>query len=129
MNVWKCDCGSVFPSDALFRDHWGRCPKMSPADLPIAPAPGRKDDLGKPRYDLLPPKALKEVVQVLTHGAGKYAPENWRQVEGWRWRYMRAGFGHLWDWWGGEKVDKESGLPHLAHAICSLMFLLELDRE
>lgn len=89
---------------------------------------GRKDDAGKPRFDLMPPFAWKAVIDVLTFGAGKYAPENWRKVEGWRWRYYRACLGHVWAWWTGERLDKDSGLPHLAHAVCCLLFLLELDK-
>lgn len=89
--------------------------------------PGQKLDDGKPRWDLLPPKALHEVVLVLTFGANKYSPDNWRQVPGWRWRYFRAALGHLWSWWRGEERDLESGLPHLAHAACCVLFLLDLD--
>jgi hypothetical protein len=88
---------------------------------------GRKDDAEKPRWDLLPFAGLEQVVKVLTFGAKKYAPENWRRVEGWRWRYFRAAIGHLAAWKAGEKLDPESGLPHLAHAACCVLFLLELD--
>lgn len=89
---------------------------------------GRKDDAGKPRWDLLPFAALGDVARVLEFGARKYAPDNWRLVEGWRWRYTRAGLGHLVAFARGEKLDPESGLPHLAHAACCVLFLLELDR-
>lgn len=89
---------------------------------------GRKDDALKTRYDLLPWRGLDAVAQVLTKGAEKYAPDNWRKVEGWRWRYFRAAVGHLMKWWGGEKLDPEWGLPHLAHAACCVLFLLELDQ-
>jgi hypothetical protein len=96
--------------------------------------PGRKDDTGKPRFDLMPLHAYKAVIDVLTYGAGKYAPENWRKVEGWRWRYYRAALGHIWKWAAGEWLDTDpdaagnvSNLPHLAHACCCLLFILELD--
>jgi hypothetical protein len=89
--------------------------------------PGRKNDQGKPRWDLIPLKALGSMVDVLTFGAQKYAPDNWRSVEGWRWRYLRAGLGHIFAWARGEKLDPESGKPHLAHAACCIFFLLELD--
>lgn len=89
---------------------------------------GLKTDAGKPRWDLIPPFALQDVAAVLEFGARKYAPDNWRKVEGARWRYLRAGIGHTFAVLRGERLDSESGLPHLAHAICSLMFVLELDR-
>ena len=36
---------------------------------------------------------------------------------------------HLQAWWSGERLDKESGLPHLAHAVCCLLFLMWGDDE
>lgn len=89
---------------------------------------GRKDDFGKQRYDLIPFNALAQVVAVLTKGAEKYAPENWRLVDGWRWRYLGAALRHVAAFMRGEKLDPEWCLPHLAHAICCLMFALELDK-
>lgn len=32
---------------------------------------------------------------------------------------------HLFAYWKGEDLDKESGLPHLAHAACNIIFLLD----
>jgi hypothetical protein len=36
---------------------------------------------------------------------------------------------HLFAWWRGEELDPESGLSHLAHAGCCLMFLMEYRRN
>jgi hypothetical protein len=88
---------------------------------------GRKFDGGKPMFGLLPPKALKATVDVLTFGAQKYEVDNWRYVDDSLRRYFDASQRHLWDWKEGEKYDPESGLHHLAHAICCLMFLYEHD--
>lgn len=88
---------------------------------------GRKDDATKLRYDLMPAIAEAKVVEVLTYGAKKYAPDNWRQVPDWRARYLAALLRHVAAWRMGEEIDPESGLPHLAHAVCSLLFLIELD--
>ncbi len=98
-------------------------PQLTYVEDPV----GRKDDAGKPRYDLLPARALRAVAEVLDYGAKKYAPDNWRKVKGWRWRYTRAGLGHLFSYASGERCDAESGLPHLAHAACCVLFLLELE--
>lgn len=87
---------------------------------------GRKDDTGKLRYDLVPFAALDEVVDVLTYGAQKYAPENWRHVPDAQTRYFAAAMRHLSRWKQGEIVDDETGCDHLAHAVCCLMFLIEL---
>lgn len=90
---------------------------------------GRKADAGKARWDLVPYLALSRVVDVLTFGARKYAPENWRQLSEPRRRYFAAAMRHLIAWWRGERIDPESGLPHLACAISSLLFLLEREEE
>jgi dATP/dGTP diphosphohydrolase, N-terminal len=88
---------------------------------------GRKDDADKTRFDLIPPIAEKLVADALTYGAKRYGAENWRKVDFARERYEAAWRRHLNAWKRGEELDKESGLPHLALAICSLMFVLELE--
>jgi len=88
---------------------------------------GVKHDGGKPEYDLLPPRALERVVDVLTYGAKKYAAGNWKQVENARSRYYNAAQRHLSAWRRGETLDPESGFPHLAHAACSILFLLGFE--
>lgn len=88
---------------------------------------GRKFDGGKPQYGLLPPLALRATVDVLTFGAEKYEPDNWQRVPDSKRRYFDALQRHLWQWKEGEQTDQESGLPHLAHAMCCLMFLYEHD--
>jgi len=90
-------------------------------------SPGKKHDQGKPQWDLVPWAAQGEVVEVLTFGADKYGPENWRQVDNSRRRYFAAALRHTIAWFKGEKRDPESGLHHLAHAICCLLFLLEKE--
>jgi hypothetical protein len=72
---------------------------------------------------------LASLVDVLTFGAQKYAPDNWRKVPEAHRRYFAAAQRHFWAWWMGEKVDPESGLPHLAHVLCCVFFILELEEE
>lgn len=90
----------------------------------------RKADAGKPRPSLLPAKALHDVVAVLEHGAQKYGVDNWRNVDDKR-RYLDAALRHLMAVMEGglDEEDGDSGLPHLAHAACSLLFLLELRKR
>lgn len=90
---------------------------------------GVKLDAGKPRWSLLPFGAIRSVVEVLEYGARKYSPGNWRLVENARERYFDATLRHLTAWWQGETNDPESGLPHLAHAACCVLFLLALEEE
>ena len=90
---------------------------------------GRKHDSNKPRYSLLPENTVHNVIQVLEYGAVKYEPDNWKYVPSARTRYYDAAMRHIDDWWNGSEVDEESSLPHLAHAICCLLFLLWFDDQ
>ena len=83
---------------------------------------GVKYDTGKPRMDLLAPEFVEGVARVLDFGAVKYADRNWEA--GMRWgRCVGAALRHIFAWMRGEDFDKESGLHHLDHAACCLMFL------
>ena len=88
---------------------------------------GRKFDGGKLRYGLIPPLAQAEMVKVLTFGAEKYEPDNWKNVPESKSRYFDALERHVWAWKMGEQIDPESGIHHLAHAMCCLAFLYEHD--
>jgi hypothetical protein len=85
---------------------------------------GVKFDRGKRRYDLASPTALDQLVDVLTFGAQKYRDRNWEVGMPWG-RAFAAAMRHLWAWWRGETLDPETGMNHVAHAMCNLMFLLE----
>jgi len=89
-------------------------------------AVGVKYDQEKLRYDLLPAQTIEGLVRVLTFGAKKYSPENWRKVPNATRRYYAALMRHVEAWRLGEVNDLESGLPHLSHALCCLVFLDQL---
>ena len=84
----------------------------------------RKFDGDKLSWDLLPIEPIERVVEILTYGAKKYAPESWQSVRPFSRRYYAAAMRHLSAWRQGEIVDEESGLDHLAHAACNLLFLM-----
>ena len=86
---------------------------------------GLKHDSGKLRLDLLPPEAVRALGAVLTYGAEKYGPNNWRGVEAGR--YEAALLRHWLAWREGEARDAESGLPHLWHVLCNAAFLVALE--
>lgn len=93
------------------------------------PAAGVKHDANKPRWSLLPMGSVAQIVQVMEFGARKYAPDNWQRVPEARTRYFDALMRHVHAWWSGERADPETGLHHLAHAGCCVLFLLWLERE
>jgi len=86
---------------------------------------GKKYDGDKAKLYLLPPKSILEVGKVLTYGADKYDPENWRKVDDLQNRYTSAALRHIFAHIDGEADDQETGLSHLAHAMCCLLFKLE----
>jgi len=86
---------------------------------------GIKYDGEKPEMYLVPPLALLEVGKVLTYGAKKYSPDNWRKLDNLQERYTSAAMRHLLAHMSGEPNDEETDMSHLAHAICCLLFKLE----
>ena len=96
-------------------------PKMNiTRDKPVAE--GTKYDQDKPRMDLLDAVALEGLAQVLTFGAKKYAAHNWRGGLQYS-RLIAAMLRHLFAIQRGERIDPESGLPHVDHIGCCWMFL------
>jgi hypothetical protein len=82
---------------------------------------GIKHDTDKPRMELLDAEFLEGVAQVLTFGAKKYAAHNWRgglAVS----RTIGASLRHIYAFLRGEDLDQETGLHHLLHAGCEIMF-------
>ena len=60
-------------------------------------------------------------VEVTVPGA-----RNWEKGMDWS-RLYAAALRHLTAWWRGNDIDHESGLPHLAHALCCINFLLAYE--
>ena len=85
-----------------------------------------KKDSGKLKWSLLPFEQLRDVVKVLMLGAEKYSPDNWKKCDDVT-RYKDALMRHVVSYVTGDKTDKESGLSHLAHAICNCLFLMWFD--
>jgi hypothetical protein len=83
---------------------------------------GTKFDSEKPPLDLVDRVALVELARVLAHGAKKYDTWNWRKGLTQR-QTCAAALRHIYAHLDGEDLD-ESGLPHLAHAFCEIMFAL-----
>ena len=85
---------------------------------------GKKFDTGKIDWALLPLKPIEWVIIVLMHGAKKYGRSNWQTLPDFEDRYFSALMRHLTDYRSGETYDKDSGLHHLAHVACNIVFLI-----
>lgn len=83
----------------------------------------KKFDGDKPRMDLIDPYALTELAKVLTAGASKYDADNWRKGMDWS-RIVASLLRHVNAFQQGVDTDHETGLSHMAHAMCNCMFLL-----
>lgn len=88
---------------------------------------GTKHDAGKAPLDLISPIAIVATAEVLAHGRAKYGPHNWRGGLSYG-RLLAAVLRHLFAFMRGEDLDPETGLPHLDHAACGIMFLQEFYR-
>ena len=86
-----------------------------------------KADGGKTRFELLPWDLIEEIAQVMTKGAEKYSPYNWQGLP--RSRLIGASFRHIVASIMGEELDHEWNLPHLAHAICELLYLRWMEKN
>ena len=87
-----------------------------------------KFDSEKVRVELIETEFIWGVGRVLTVGAEKYAAHNWKKAKKNELsRYEGAMMRHLLAYMGGEKLDPETGLPHLHHLSCNAMFLCHFD--
>lgn len=86
-----------------------------------------KFDDQKPRMDLLDAYAIEQLSLVLTFGSRKYAAHNWRKGLSYS-RLIAAALRHIFAYLMGEDKDPESGLSHIAHAMCCCMFLLGMSQ-
>ena len=83
-----------------------------------------KHDDGKADWSLVPFESLEGMVKVLEFGAQKYAGWNWTTNGGFSYmRVFRSCLRHLFAWARGEDLDPESGLSHIHHAMCNLLFI------
>jgi hypothetical protein len=89
---------------------------------------GRKDDQQKLRYELIAPEMDAAISAVLTYGAVKYEDRNWERGMDWS-RPYGALKRHMDAWWAGESFDPETGMSHLWHAACCMMFLVAYEER
>lgn len=94
-----------------------------------------KFDTDKLRYDLVPSEAYKGLAEVVTFGARKYKPNNWRTVDDIH-RFMAALERHYQEFKYVMETgdctnlyDEDTKLHTLKHVICNAAFILELVKD
>lgn len=89
------------------------------------PVEAVKLDNGKTNWSLVPFDSVEEVAKVLEFGATKYAANNWKVGSGLGTiRVLNSALRHIFAFLRGEQIDPESGLSHLSHAACNLLFAI-----
>lgn len=96
-----------------------------------------KYDQNKPKLSQFPREAMEAVAEVMEYGARKYGSGTWSRVEAQR--YVDAAARHLYamqdiDENGREcinlsKIDEESGLEHLYHLACNVVYAVAIYRR
>ena len=83
------------------------------------PGGARRTDR-KPRFDLIPFEFLEAVAEVLTSGAARYGPYNWKRgrkdffLDAWNHAFV-----HLQQFKEGDKAEE-----HLAYLACNILFMI-----
>jgi len=89
---------------------------------------GSMTDASKPPLSLIDPTFILGLGAVLGFGARKYAAGNW--LKGMKWSEVLNGIKrHLAAIETGEMIDSDSGLPHVYHASCGIMFLARFTTD
>ncbi len=101
---------------------------MSEKPISSGTSEGLKFDFGKPPLNLLDRHALEEIAKVLDFGAKKYHEHNWRKGIQFS-RLTGAALRHILAFNDGEDTDPETGVSHMAHAGCCIMFLIWMEKN
>lgn len=84
-----------------------------------------KYDDNKVDWAILPLGAVEEIIKVMKFGESKYARGNFAEGTGLSYtRLLNALVRHTFAFMRGEDLDPESGLSHMAHAGCCVLFIL-----
>ena len=89
----------------------------------------KKDDSSKLPHHLIPAECEDFLAAVLNFGQVAYDANNWQGLDNFFDRYYSANRRHHNKRREGEIFDKDSGLPHYAHALCCDLFLLWKDLQ
>lgn len=109
--------------DVLYKDFLEQEAHMETPETSANP----KDLIGakKPRLSLVPPAGFVYAALAMANGADKYGPYNWREKKVQSMIYLEAAQRHILSYQDGEECAKDSGVPHLGHAIACLLILID----
>lgn len=128
-----CKCGNLLPTipGSEYKCHKCGIEHKVPLLAQSLSEPATRYDEGKTPFadfdTYFDPGFAAEIGRAFEYGARKYGKDNWQKGMSWS-RCLNSARRHILHFWRGEKNDRESGIHHLAHAICSLMFLFVYER-
>lgn len=98
-------------------------------DVPVFLPEAIKYDEGKTDWSLMPFEVIEDINKVLEFGAKKYDGWNFAKGSGMKYsRILNSLLRHTFAYIRGEDNDPESGLSHLAHMGCNVVFLLYYNK-
>lgn len=105
-------------------DPWAEEVGHGAAEVRTVSSTGGEKGVKPARFDLLPVGPLTKVATLYGKGASKYDDHNWRRGYEWSKSYA-AMMRHATQFWGGEDLDPDTQLPHLASVVFHALALME----
>lgn len=105
-------------------DPWAKEVGHGAAEVRTVSSTGGEKGVKPARFDLLPVGPLTKVATLYGKGASKYDDHNWRRGYEWSKSYA-AMMRHATQFWGGEDLDPDTQLPHLASVVFHALALME----
>jgi hypothetical protein len=115
------DCGGMRCMSLLCYDCYPAAPDRPPVVNPKELAGAKKPAT----WSVMPRWVMLQVGRVMSVGAAKYSPFNYRESSISASTYQDAIERHLQLWFDGEDNDDESGVSHLASVIASCALLMD----
>ena len=101
-----------------------------PGEVRTVSSTGGEKGVKTERFDLIPADSLRKLAYLYGKGSEKYADRNWEAGYEWSKSYG-AMQRHAWQFWNGEDLDEETGVPHVInvawHAFALAHFILHPD--
>ena len=88
----------------------------------LSPEQANRYNEGKLQWDLMHLSSFEPMIRVLEFGAKKYEKDQWKKGFPIRQIYNSL-IRHMIAFMNGEDNDPESGLPHIGHIQCNIMFM------
>lgn len=98
--------------------------KTQADEIRVTSSTGGEKGSKEARFDLIPVGPLTQLARLYGRGAEKYAARNWERGYDWSLSYAAAQR-HMTQFWAGEDLDEEMGLPHPVAAIFHMMALVQ----